>query len=126
MSIITIEKISKKFNRKIVFTAIIIFVIISSSVYSVLKIDNNQSNEYFFIAQRISETPKMINDYNKSEYLEPLNYPKEFNEFKKLYELDRIDKKSIRFSIAQQISIAPIFNNQDIRDFINSNKYQLT
>lgn len=126
LSMITIEKIGKKFNQKIIFIGIISFIIISSGIYSVLKIDNTQSNEYLFIAQKISETPKVINDYNKSQYLEPLNYPKEFNEFKKLYELDRIDKKSIRFSVPQQISKIPILSHQNISDFINSNKNSIT
>tara|TARA_B110000467_G_C18276251_1_gene455586 strand:- start:241 stop:1290 length:1050 start_codon:yes stop_codon:yes gene_type:complete len=126
LSMITIEKIGKKFNPKIIFVVIIGFVIISSSVYSVLKIDDTQSNEYFFIAKKISETSKMINDYKKSEYLEPLNYPKEFNEFKKLYELDRIDKESIRQSIPQKIIKIPIVNHQNINEFINSNKNDLT
>jgi len=116
----------KKFNPKIIFVVIIGFVIISSTVYSVLKIDDTQSNEYFFIAKKISETSKMINDYKKSEYLEPLNYPKEFNEFKKLYELDRIDKESIRQSIPQKIIKIPIVNHQNINEFINSNKNDLT
>ena len=126
LSMITIEKMGKKFNPKIIFVVIIGFVIISSSVYSVLKIDDTQSNEYFFIAKKISETSKMINDYKKSEYLEPLNYPKEFNEFKKLYELDRIDKESIRQSIPQKIIKIPIVNHQNINEFINSNKNDLT
>lgn len=126
LSIITIEKIGKKWNKKIIFIGIIFFIIISSSVYSVLKIDSNQSNEYMFIAQKISETPKTINDYNKSQYLEPLNYPKEFNEFKKNFDLDRIDKKSIRFSIPQQILLLNTLNSQDIKDFISSNKDNLT
>jgi hypothetical protein len=126
LSLITIEKIGKKFNIKIVFIVIIIFVIISASVYSVLKIDNKQTNEYFIVAQKISETPKTINDYNKSQYLEPLNYPKEFKEFTKFYELDRIDKKSIRFIVPQQISIIPILGYQNINDFINANKNNLT
>jgi hypothetical protein len=126
LSMITIEKIGKKFNQKIIFSVIISFIIISSCVYSVLKIDNTQSEEYLLIAQRISDTPKIINDYNKSQYLEPLNYPKEFNEFKKLYELDRIDKKSIRFSVPQQISKIPVSSHQNINDFINSNKNSIT
>jgi len=126
LSMITVEKIGKKFNQKIIFILIISFIIISSCVYSVLKIDNTQSEEYLLIAQRISETPKTINDYNKSEYLEPLNYPKEFNEFKKIYELDRMDKKSIRFSVPQQISKIPILSYQNIIDYINSNKNSLT
>lgn len=126
LSMITIEKIGKKFNKKIVFIAIITFVIISSSVYSILKIDNSQSDEYLIIAQKISESPKTINDYKNSEYLEPLNYPKEFNEFKKFYDLDRIDKKSIRFSVPQQISIITMLNHQEIYDFIALNKNNLT
>lgn len=126
LSIITIEKMSKIFNKKIVFIGIISFIIISSSVYSILKIDSIQSNEYVIIAQKISETPKTINEYSKSQYLEPLNYPKEFNEFKKFYDLDRIDRKSIRFSIPQQISIINTLNQHDIKDFISSNKDELT
>ncbi len=126
LSMITIEKISKKFNQKIIFIIIISFIIISSSVYSVLKIDNDQINEYFFIAKKITETPKTINDYKKSEYLEPLNYPKKFNEFKKIYELDRIDKESIRFVIPQQVSKILNSNQQDVINFINSNKNNLT
>lgn len=126
LSMLTIEKIGKRFNKKIVFTVIIIFVVISSCVYSALKIDNNQSNEYLIIAQKISESPKTINDYNNSQYLEPLNYPKEFNEFKKFYDLDRVDKKSIRFSVPQQISVITMSNHQEINDFIASNKNNLT
>lgn len=126
LSMITIEKIGKKFNKKIVFIAIITFVISSSSVYSILKVDNNQSDEYLIIAQKISESPKTINNYKNSEYLEPLNYPKEFNEFKKFYDLDRIDKKTIRFSVTQQISIITMLNHQEIHDFIALNKNSLT
>ncbi|WP_342752462.1 hypothetical protein [Nitrosopumilus sp. b3] len=126
LSMLTIEKIGKRFNKKIAFTVIIIFVVISSCVYSALKIDNNQNDEYLIIAQKISESPKTINDYNNSQYLEPLNYPKEFNEFKKFYDLDRVDKKSIRFSVPQQISVITMPNHQEIDDFIASNKNNLT
>ncbi len=126
LSLITIEKIIKKFNIKIIFVGIICFIIISSSVYCILKIDNNQINEYFIIAKKITETTKVINDYNKSEYLEPLNYPKDFNEFKKIFELDRIDKESTRFAIPQQVSKILNSNQQDIINFIDSNKNNLT
>lgn len=125
LSIITIEKIGNKFNQKIIFSLVICFIIISSGVYSGLKIDNNL-NEYIFISEIISETPKTINDYKNSQYLEPLNYPKNFNEFKKFYELDRIDKESIRFIIPQKISIIPILDHQNIENFIFSNKDNLT
>ncbi len=126
LSLITIEKISKKINVKLIFCTIIIFIIISSVTYSIFKIEKEQSNEYFYIAQKISETPKMINDYGKSEYLEPINYSKKFDEFIKLYEVDKLNKKSIRYSIPQQILIVPILNNQNINEFINSNKNNLT
>ena len=126
LSIITIEKIGNKFNQKIIFGLVICFIIISSGIYSGLKIDNNLNNEYIFISEIISETPKTINDYKGSQYLEPVNYPKNFSEFKKYYKLDRIDKESIRFIVPQKISVIPILDNQDMENFIFSNKDNLT
>jgi len=126
LSLITIEKITEKFNRKIVFVVIISFVIMSTGAYSELKIDNEQLNEYGLIAETISKTPKVINDFSKSEFLESINYPKQFNEFEKFYEIERIDKKSVRYSIVQQVTIVPTLNYDNIRDFISGNKDTVT
>ena len=126
LSLITIEKIVEKFNFKIVFVVIVSFVIISSGVYSGLKIDNEQLNQYSSIAENISKTPKVINNYNNSEFLEPLNYPKDFSQFEKFYEMEMVDKKSIRYSVDQQISIIPTLNYNNVKDFIDNNKNTLT
>ena len=79
-----------------------------------------------FIAEIISKTPKIINDYSGSKYLEVQNYPKNFNEFKKFFELERIDNESIRSLVPQKISIIPILDHQDIENFIFSNQNSLT
>ena len=125
LSLITIEKIVEKFNFKIVFVVIVSFVIISSGVYSGLKIDNEQLIQYSSIAENISKTPKVINNYNNSEFLEPLNYPKDFSQFEKFYEMEMVDKKSIRYSVDQQISIIPTLNYNNVKDFIDNNKNTL-
>lgn len=125
LSILTIEKIGNKFNEKIIFVVIISFIIISSGIYSNLKIENNLE-EQIFIAEIISKTPKIINDYSGSKYLEVQNYPKNFNEFKKFFELERIDNESIRSLVPQKISIIPILDHQDIENFIFSNQSSLT
>ena len=126
LSLITIEKISKKFNVKIIFCSVIIFILISSITFSIFKIEKDQKDEYFYIAKKISETSKIINEYSKSEYLEPINYPIKFTEFQKLFEIDKIEKKSIRYSISQQILKIPILDNQNIDEYLNANKNSLT
>ena len=68
----------------------------------------------------------MINDFSKSEFLEPMNYPEKFNEFEKFYEIERMDKKSVRYSIVQQIPTIPTLNYDNIRDFISNNKDNVT
>ena len=117
LSILTIEKIGNKFNQKIIFVIVICFIIISSVVYSGLKIDNSLE-EQNFISEIISKTPKTINDFSSSQYLEPQNYPENLNEFKKLFELERMNNESVRFVVPQKISIIPILENQNIEKFI--------
>ena len=126
LSLITIEKITGKFNSKIIVISVISFVIISSGIYSGLQIDNEQINENVLLAETISKTPKVINDFSKSEFLEPMNYPEKFNEFEKFYEIERMDKKSVRYSIVQQIPTIPTLNYDNIRDFISNNKDNVT
>jgi len=125
LSILTIEKIGNKFNKKIIFIVIICFIIISSGIYSGIKIDNNLE-EQIFISEIISKTPKIINDYGGSKYLEPQNFPKNLTEFKKLFELESTNNESIRNQIPQKISIISMSDHQNIEDFIFSNKDDLT
>lgn len=125
LSILTIEKIGNKFNQKIILSVVISFIIISSGVYCGLKIENN-FEEQIFISEIISKTPKVINDFSTSQYLEPQNYPDNFNEFKKFYELDRLNNESVRSVVPQKVSIISIFEYQNIENFIFSNKENLT
>jgi hypothetical protein len=125
LSILTIEKIGNKYNQKIVLSVIISFIIISSGIYSILKIDNNLE-EQIFISEIISKTPKIINDFSSSQYLEPQNYPKNLNEFKKFFELERTKHESVRNVVPQKVSIIPILEHQNIENFILSNKENLT
>ena len=125
LSILTIEKIGNKFNQKIILSVVISFIIISSGVYCGLKIEND-FEEQIFISEIISKTPKVINDFSTSQYLEPQNYPDNFNEFKKFYELDRLNNESVRSVVPQKVSIISIFEYQNIENFIFSNKENLT
>ena len=125
LSILTIEKIGNKFNQKIILSIVISFIIISSGVYCGLKIEND-FEEQIFISEIISKSPKVINDFSTSQYLEPQNYPDNFNEFKKFYELDKINNQSVRSVVPQKVSIISIFEYQNIENFIFSNKENLT
>jgi hypothetical protein len=125
LSILTIEKIGNRFNQKIILIIIISFIIISSGTYSILKMDNSLE-EQIFISKIISKTPKIINDFSSSQYLEPQNYPDSLDEFKKFFELERMDNQSVRHVVPQKISIIPILEHQNIENFILSNKNNLT
>ena len=124
ISLFFIEKFSNKYKRK---NLLIILVIIGISFSSIVFLetkpsDNLQKYESYQIAKDIVREHKIINSfYPEDNFLEPAAYPEKWNDFKKLFLLEREQGKSIRNSILNPIIIIPTNGYISIEEFIKQN-----
>ena len=124
ISLFFIENFSNKYKRK---NLLIILVIIGISFSSIVFLetkpsDNLQKYESYQIAKDIVREHKIINSfYPEDNFLEPAAYPEKWNDFKKLFLLEREQGKSIRNSILNPIIIIPTNGYISIEEFIKQN-----
>jgi len=115
--------IEKTAKPKISFTVILIFIILSTSIYSNLKsIDYEHELEVFLISKKITTDFKTMNQfYPESSYLEPADFPIRWSEFKTNFENQRIEGVSVRQTIPHNYQLIPVNENDSLETFIEKN-----
>lgn len=130
VSLFTINKLISKFKlQNILLIIILVIMILLSSIFLTYKnIDNEHEVEAYLIAEKISEYPKVINEfYPEDHYLESAETPKDLEDLK-LIILDTREKGiSIRMKVSNQIEKISTENFNSIKEFIiESEKKGLT
>ena len=120
-----LEKFSK---RKIIKILFITFIIISSVFFIEWKIEKLEiEKDIFQVSQIIVSSTTGVNSfYPESRFLEAVEIPKEWDEYKKYFDIKREDKKSIRNSVNKHVIIFETKDYQYLEDFINDSGLELT
>jgi hypothetical protein len=124
ISIFAIKKYSDYFKTKnIIIGLIVIGIFLSSSIFLELKsTDNFQRYEIYQITKEIAKEPKVINSfYPEDHYLEPTAFPEKWNDFKKLFLMERTEGKSVRNSILNPITVISTDGYVSIEEYIKQN-----
>lgn len=124
ISIFAIKKYSDYFKTKnIIIGLIVIGIILSSLIFLELKsTDNFQKYEIYQITKEIVKEPKVINSfYPEDHYLEPTAYPEKWNDFKKVFLIERIEGESVRNSILNPLRIISTDGYVSIEEYIKQN-----
>jgi len=124
ISLFTIQKFSEHFTKNnIVLGLIIIGIFVSSSLFMELKpTDNFQKLETYQITKEIVKEPKVINSlYPEDRYFEASILPEKWDDFKKLFQSDRVKGESTRNSILNPITVISTDGYVTIEDFIKEN-----
>ena len=124
-----IKFISEKFsNKKIIKILFVVFIIISSISFIEWKIEKSEiGKDIFKVSQITVFSTTGVNSFSpESRFLESAEIPKKWEDYKKYFDIEREDKKSIIDTVNKQVTIFETSNYQSLEDFINASGLELT
>ena len=125
ISLYSIQKIDERFKKPIILIIIISLVLISSISYLELKSKVQYQDESYQISLFVNQNAKVINDfYPISNYLESIDIPKSYSEFKNLFFESRIDNVPTRSHLTETVKVLPKEEFNSLEKFILVKRYE--
>ncbi len=125
VSLFTVNKLVSKFKLQNILLVIIlgIMILVSGIFLTYKNIETEHEIEAYLIAEKIVESPKVINEfYPEDHYLEPAETPKDLEVLKSIILDSREKGVSIRMKVSNQIEKISTDNFDSIEEFIVKSK----
>jgi len=119
VSIYPIKKLVDKFREQNIILLLIFFILILSITFLIFKMDVSHEQDAFFIASYISKIATGVNEYSpESTYLETIDIPPKWIDFKNYFIEERFFNTSIRSMIDHKTTIFSTHDFNSLENFI--------